>query len=339
MPTSKVSGTITGPDGAVGNLQVTLVPAEADVNATSIEMISGFSDGQGKFAIEGVPPGNYIMRATRMPMSGGRQMMAFTVNGGAMTVVENRALPAAAPNAPAQTTLWGEMPVAVGNKDLDGVAFSMRVGAKMTGSIQFNGAAEKPTPQQMQQGIGIVLEPADPKPGVRNGDGRIEQNGTFTTTGMPAGRYFVRVKAGLQGWALQSAIVGGRDASVVPVDLDANDLSGVVITFTDKPTELTGQVAGDGQLEGMGVVIFPVDQTAWTGYGSQSRRLAATRADKKGAFSVKGLPAGDYNAIAMPDKMLNDWSNPKFLQSIAGQATRVHVSDGSKANVSLQVIK
>jgi hypothetical protein len=51
------------------------------------------------------------------------------------------------------------------------------------------------------------------------------------------------------------------------------------------------------------------------------------------------LPAGDYLAIAMPDKMANDWSNPKALEAFAAQATRVHVSDNQKATVSLRVIK
>lgn len=338
VPTSKVSGTAVGPDGTVQNLQINLVPAEADVNATTIETLSGYTDGQGKFTIEGVPAGNYILRGTRMPspMGGGRQMVYTVMSGGGAAAERGFATPA--PPALPNTTLWAEMPVSVGNKDLEGVSLSLRPGVKMTGTIQFNGQAERPAPQ-MYQSIGIVLEPADPKPGVQNGSGRIDPNGTFSTTGMPAGKYFIRMRAGLPGWTFHSAMVGGRDASVVPVDLDSNDLGGVVLSFTDKPSEISGQVTGDGQLEGIAVIVFPADQSTWTGYGTQSRRILSTRADKQGKFKMMSMPAGDYLAVAIPDKMANDWSNPKSLQLFAGQAQRVHVNDGSAANVSLQVIR
>ena len=271
-----------------------------------------------------------------MPMSG----TVVTYAAGAAMVVESRmASTAAAPAAPLpNTSLWVEMPVAVGNKDLEGLAISLRPGVKMTGTVQFNGSAERPTPPQMQS-ISLVLEPADPKPGVPNGSGRVEQNGTFSTVGMVPGRYFVRMRGAFPGWTFQSAMVGGRDASIVPVDIDANDLNGVVISFTDKPGELSGQVSGDGQLEGATVIVFPADQTAWTGYGTTSRRLLATRADKQGKFTMQAPPAGDYIAVAMPDKMANDWQNPKFLQAVSSQGERVHVSDGSKAALTLKVIR
>ena len=110
-----------------------------------------------------------------------------------------------------------------------------------------------------------------------------------------------------------------------------------MLNFTDKPTEVSGQVTGDGIIEGTTVIVFPADQSAWTGYGTQSRRLASTRADKSGNFKVQSLPAGDYLAVAIPDKSANDWQNPKFLETISGQATRVHVTDNSKSTVSLRV--
>jgi len=341
-PTSKVSGTAMGPDGPVQGLQINLVPSEADANAISIETITGFSDGQGRFTIEGVPPGNYVLRATRMPRQAGGMGQVFTYSVGGATVVENRGMPAGMPPSAQQlpnNTLWTEMPLAVGNKDLDGVSVSLRNGVRMTGTVQFNGTAEKPVPQMLQS-IGIILEPADPKVGVQNGTGRIDPTtGTFSTVGVPPGRYFVRIRAGVPNWTFQSAMIGGRDASVVPIEIESNDLGGVVISFTDRPTEFSGTVTGDGTLEGTTVILYPADQAAWTGYGTQSRRLQAVRADKQGNFKMSAMPAGDYLAVAMPDKMANDWQNPKFLQSMAGNATRVHINEGNKANASLQVIK
>jgi hypothetical protein len=341
VPTSKVSGIATGPDGPVSNLQVMLVPQEVEQNATQMETITGFSDGQGRFTIEGVPPGSYVLRATRIPrVALAGNVMTYSVSGGGAMVVEARSItPAAAPPPqPTAPTLWAEMTVAVGNKDLENLALTLRTGMKMSGIVQFNGSAEKPAPQMLNN-LGIILEPADPKPGVPNANGRVDQTGSFSTVGVPPGRYFVRLRGAIPGWTFQSAMAGGRDASVVPVEIESNDLNGVMLTFTDRPSELSGQVSGDGPLEGTTVIVFPADSSAWTGYGSTSRRLVMTRADKQGNFKVDALPAGDYVAVAMPDKMANDWQNPKFLEAMTGVGSRVHISDNSKANVGLKVIK
>jgi hypothetical protein len=326
VPVSRISGTATGPDGNVPNLQITLVPAEADANATSIETLNGFSDGQGRFTIDGVPPGSYVLRATRMPrmpMSG--QVMTYTVNGGSVVVNQRVTMAGAAPPPPPnEATLWAEMPVSVGAKDIENMSISMRPGVKMTGQIQFNGSAERPAQDRLTQ-IAVLLEPADQRQGQQTGTGRVEANGTFSTVGVPP------------NWTLQSVMANGRDASVVPIEIQSNDLSGVMLNFTDKPTEVSGQVTGDGIIEGTTVILFPAEQSAWTGYGSQSRRLSAARADKSGNFRMQTMPAGDYLVVAIPDKNANDWQNPKFLETISSEAQRVHVSDNSKATVSLKV--
>ena len=114
----------------------------------------------------------------------------------------------------------------------------------------------------------MTLEPADPRPGVSTVRGRVETSGQFATMGVPPGRYFLRVNAGLQGWTFQSATVNGRDASVVPIDLESADLGGVMITFTDHPSELSGQVSSEGPPEATTVLVFPAESAAWVGYGN-----------------------------------------------------------------------
>ena len=338
VPVSKISGIATGPDGNVANLQITLVPAEADANATSIETLNGFSDGQGRFTIDGVPPGSYVLRATRMPrMPMGGQVMTYSVNGGSIVVNQRVTMAGGAPPPPPnESTLWAEMPVSVGSKDIENMSISMRPGVKMTGQIQFNGSAERPAQDRLTQ-IAVLLEPADQRQGQQTGTGRVEANGTFSTVGVPPGQYFVRIKAGIPNWTLQSVMANGRDASVVPIEIQSNDMSGVMLNFTDKPTEVSGQVTGDGVIEGTTVILFPAEQSAWTGYGSQSRRFSATRADKTGNFKMQTMPAGDYMVVAIPDKNANDWQNPKFLETISAEAQRIHVTDNSKTNVSLKV--
>ena len=339
VPISRVSGMASGPDGPASNLQLTLVPAEADEAASSVEVMNGFSDDQGRFTIDGVPPGQYILRAVRTPRVaiGPGQVTTFSQGGGQVVLRMATAGPAAP--LPTEPTLWAEMSVSVGNKDLTDLTVGLRPGIKMAGLVRFDGSAERPTADQIGSSIQVTLEPADARPGVSNARGRVDPNGSFATMGVPPGRYFVRVNGGLQNWSFQAALVGGRDASVVPVDFESADLNGVTIVFTDRATELSGQVTGDGALDSMSVLVFPAESSAWAGYGSSSRRFQTTRVDKQGNYKVSNLPAGQYLAVALPDKMINDWQNPKFLESLVAQGTRVTIRDNEKATAALRVAR
>jgi hypothetical protein len=143
-----------------------------------------------------------------------------------------------------------------------------------------------------------------------------------------------------RNWTFHSAMVNGRDASVTPVELDGGDVNGVVINFTDRPSELSGQVQMEsGQLDAVTVLVFPAEQAAWTGYGSTARRFSGVRADKDGRFRIMNLPAGNYFLAAIPDKLASNWQDPKFLETLANVATRVTVRDADKISQNLKVIR
>jgi hypothetical protein len=338
VPTSKVSGTMMGPEGPAGNLQITMVPADADELASPIDTLASSSDGQGRFTFNGVPPGQYILRATRSPrMAMGGE--TTTIQQGGNVMVFRTATASGSAPLPTESTLWAEMTVSVGNRDLSELTIGLRPGLKVNGMVQFNGTAERPANDRLPS-IALNLEPADSRPGLAGARGRVDPSGTFTTMGVPPAKYFVRVLGAPQGWTFHSATVNGRDASVVPIDIESNDVSGVMITFTDKPSEFAGDVSADtGTPETASVLVFPSDPAAWVGYGSSSRRFSNTRVGKDGKFRITNLPAGEYFAIAIPDRLATDWQNPKFLELLTPQATRVRVRDGERVTQMLKVSK
>lgn len=337
VPTVKLSGIVNGPDGPVTNLQLTLIPSEADEFVTGIETLAGFSDGQGKFTISNVPPGQYTLRAVRAPRPSGLVETQTLGNGVATFVMRSEVTTSAAPVS-TTPTLWAEMTVAVGSKDIADLAVGLRPGVKMSGMVQFNGASERPTPQAVGS-LSVTLTPADVRPGVQPARGRAESTGTFSTSGVPPGKYLVSVQGGFQNWTFQSAMVNGRDASIYPVDIESNDLSGVTINFTDRPSDISGQVSSDaGALEAVTVLVFPADQTSWTGPGAGSpRRFLSARADKDGKYRIANVPTGEYLAVAVPDKNTAEWQRPKFLESLMPQASRFRVQDGDKVVQNLKV--
>ncbi len=339
VPTVKLSGVANGPEGPVTNLQLSLIPSEADEFVTGIETLTGFTDGQGRFTISNVPPGQYTLRAVRAPRPTG-MMEERMVGGGTATFVVRSEVSSRAAPVSTTPTLWAEMTVSVGAKDVADLAVGLRPGIKIAGMVQFNGVTERPTAQALGS-LTVVLTPADVRPGVQPARGGAESTGTFATSGVPPGKYLVSVQGGFPNWTFQSAMVNGRDASIYPVDIESNDLSGVMINFTDRPSEVSGQVSADtGSPEALSVLVFPSDQTSWTGPGAGSpRRFLSARADKDGKYRVANVPAGEYLAVAVPDKQIADWQRPKFLESLMPSATRFRVQDGDKVVQNLKVAR
>jgi hypothetical protein len=87
------------------------------------------------------------------------------------------------------------------------------------------------------------------------------------------------------------------------------------------------------------VVVFPTDESAWVGYGSESRRLVSVKIDASGRFLIRGLPAGEYLVAAIPDRLASDWRHPATLSSLVATASRVRVRDGERAVVSLTAVR
>jgi hypothetical protein len=281
-----------------------------------------------------------MLRAVRTPRPAMGPGETTTIQqGGSVMVMRTVSAsgPAPLPNEP---TLWAEMALSIGGRDLSDLTVGLRPGIRMNGTVQFNGAAERPASDRLPAMIGINLEPADSRPGLTGARGRVEASGTFATMGVPPGRYFVRVSGAPQGWTFHSAMVNGRDASVVPVDFESSDVSGVVVTFTDRPTELAGDVTAEGLApEAATVLVFPTDTNAWTGYGSASRLFASGRVGKDGKYRIPNLPAGDYFAVAIPDSQAADWQNPKVLQDLSAGATRFRMRDGDRMTQNLKVAR
>lgn len=343
-----VSGTVIGPEGPMANVQLQLLPADADDLVSPIETATANTDGEGRFTFDKVPAGNYALRALRQARGGGGGdtfMFSSSSGNAVQTVVVRQTTERAvmAVSLPDQPTLWADMPVGVGGKDIPDLSVNLRPGLTVSGTVTFSGSAAQPTPEQ-RAGLFISLEPADGRTAgitsmVR---GRVETTGAFTTTGVPAGKYVLRVSGAPQGWSLRDATHGGKDITSVAVELDDESAMGVVLTFTDKPTELNGTVrdsSGNPDTRAS-VVVFPADASAWIDTGSQPRRLRQVRANQDGTYKINGLPAGDYYVIAVEDEsMTRSWQDPAYLNVLARAATQVRLAEGDVKTQALSTMK
>jgi hypothetical protein len=65
--------------------------------------------------------------------------------------------------------------------------------------------------------------------------------------------------------------------------------------------------------------------------------LKRTQVSRTGAYTLEGLPAGDYYLVAIDDADSEGWTDANTLESLARVATRLTVIDVERKTVDLAV--
>jgi len=330
--TSNVSGSAWGPDGPASSFALHLVSADAAdwADQNGLETARTLTDDRGGFSFVGVPPGHYLLKGTAWSPVAVSDGPSPGRMGGAQLVDSAIA---------SLTSLWGQTPVSVDEGDVTGVSLVLREGLSVGGRLRFVGNSQPPTPDQLQQ-LSIRLTSANGTSPGPEPPGRVAADGQFAIRGYLPGQYALEVPSPDRPWTLMSMTANGHDLLRAPLALDS-DVTGVVITFTDRPTELSGAVHSSSQEnERLAVVIFPADYGAAGAVdkGMLARRSRSVRPSATGQFTVDGLPAGEYLVAAIPSDLAANWMDPEFIAVIAPQATRVSLTDGDRKIVDPKVV-
>ena len=150
------------------------------------------------------------------------------------------------------------------------------------------------------------------------------------------GSFLLRVTGLPDGWMLKSVTLGDRDITDQPLTITRGqpDVEGLRIVLTRKGAKVTGQVAGAGGAPAPDttVIVFAENSALW---GVASRFIRAVRPDAEGRFSIGGLPAGAYRAIARDVVIDGQWEDPEFLQGLVRDAVRIELAEGASQTVTL----
>lgn len=270
----RVSGTVVAPDGTAGGMDIALLPAWAPAfaDARGFELGMTSTSDDGRFVFLGVPEGEHVIAVTRGPARAAQAGTTTTLQAGgqsmSVTSVTASGVPVAAMPAP---TVWARMPLVVGNRPVTGVTVTLAHGARLTGRIDFDGTSPLPP-----GGFGAVsLIAAGQGAPVDVPAGRLAADRSFETSQYPPGSYFVNVSPVGGKWSLRSIVVNGKDALRTPLTIGADNVAGAVVTFTDRPAGLSGEVHDrNGTADGNATVaLFPVDTRAWIDAGMTPRLL------------------------------------------------------------------
>ncbi len=147
------------------------------------------------------------------------------------------------------------------------------------------------------------------------------------------------------GWTLESTTLGGRNLDESPLELGTSDIGGVVVTYTDHPSEVRGTVhaassatAATADLDAT-VVIFPSNYRDWIDHGMSTRRQRTATVGKSGAFTLSGLPPGDYLAAAVNPEAIDNQRDPRMYDALARIASHFALMAGEKKSIDLTVVQ
>ena len=341
-PTQQVSGIVTHNGMPVPGLVVRLsqsAPTSRGIAESPSAVAS--TDSRGAFTLLGVPRGSYVLTILRVP-----RPIAVTRTTAAPPIVNVGAVGAITSSAPAPTvsiaqpspdpTLWARRPITVGDDDITGLDVPLRTGFRVTARVEFVGQAPQPD-RQVAALLLYALRGIDAT--ASNATSQIGPEFAFTTPELPPGRYVFNTVGKVKDWTFTSARTGGRDISDVPLDLQ-QDVKDLVVTFTDRPAELSGSVRTEKGTPDPAatVLIFPADPERWRDYGPIPRRLQRTPSSLSGSYLFSGLPAGEYLVAAVAPPPLN-WQNPDMLRALAKLATRVTIGDAGPHTADIRSIK
>jgi hypothetical protein len=307
VPAVRVSGRLVTPDGSIPPMTSICLTSDAAASVVDSGLISGsgppparfetvigMSDARGRFTLLGVPSGEYVIRQCSRFLS--------------------------RPLSQGTPAYWISQRLTVGTSDVLDVAVELRPGLRVEGAIEFRPSG-RPSGPPLPAIRGLTFETAFGEPGRFAVEAR---DGRFATIA-PGGRFIARPYE-IGGWFVQSVRLGDTDLTDRPFDLQA-DTTSLVVTYTDMPAKVSGVVRDTrGAIRpGAVVLAFPVDQERWSEYGPDSRLLKSAVTSHTGAYVFENLPAGEYHLVAV-DAITEGWRDPKILERLAGQATKLVVN-------------
>jgi uncharacterized protein (DUF2141 family) len=305
VPTATISGTVISPSGALPQfLSVQLAPA-----GPYTEMLAG-AGLRGPTTQPG-PGGTYVFT--------GVGPGAYTIKAG---TGRGRGAP---PNMPTQ---WAAADVNVSGQDLE-IPLTLQPGVAINGRVAFEGSA--PTPAELET-LSFALVPLGSGGAVQtSGGGRVDAERRFTFAGVTPDTYqFVttwNAPGARDKWIIKSSTANGREAFEAPLRVDPNETLDWTITYSDKPTGVTGVLKDPGGRPATDyyILVFSADRRYWT---PGSRRIRMTRPGTDGSYSVKGLPPGEYYLAALADLETGEWNDPVLLEQLVGSSAKITLRDG-----------
>ncbi len=312
----RVVNTISGKPGL--NTSVVLLPRTSlRRRAFLFRNRVSVDNSEGTFEIRGVVPGSYILTATYIHQEEGQQYAT-------------------------------RLPIEVESADIEGITLVIERGMDLSARIYVEGAAPPSQPGpgaaagQTQDRfdmteVRMYLSPYDDLPLLPSPrSGKASGDGSLRVKNVAPSRYRVNVVGLPRDYYLKSARVGGQDVLEAGLDLTGGaPPNPLEITISGAGGRIDGSVLTEEQesFGGASVVLVPEERRR-----DQRRFYKSATTDQNGAFTLRGIPPGDYKLFAWEEIERGAYRDPAFLRPYEDRGESVQVREGDQLSVQLQLI-
>jgi len=295
----QVSGTVLDSQGvpAAGANGMLLHPGIGSISNHPF-----MTDAAGRFQVRGLDPGDY-----RLLVGGDVWPGLSLVNGRAE---------------------FADMTFSVAGDVADLVVLA-QAGARVSGRVVFAGVPPASLPA-----IRVALRRSDDRMGrgleiVATTD---EQLGFFAND--VYGQRLVRVSELPKGWVVKAVMLGGADITDVPTVFRREHDGRVEIVLTSRSSTVEGQIRSEADTGEATVYVFSDDRSAWS---MSSPRTVYSDVPEGGRFTVSGLVAGRYYAIAIARDGFRPppTAGPAFFELLSRDATAFTIGDDERRTLNL----
>ena len=350
VPVAQVSGRLLDEQGRPQpNQSVSL--RDATPSALGLEMLDSLGSGSaqtaadGTFTLNGVKPGRYKLTARATIRGENEKPGPANEMNAALAML----------GMGGGGTHWASEEISVSGSDVTDVSLVLKPAFTVTGKVVFEASTMKP-PEDMTT-VRLAMTSMNDTPsspiealiGSMLGGSSVTMagDGTFVAKGLSPGRYRLSTAGSvlatfapterIGGWTLKSVMSGGRDVADTGFELKES-VSNVVVTFTDRPSELSGTVFDQtGRVTPeFPIVVFSTDRIYWV---NGSRRVKQARPASDGTFNVTGLPAGEYFICAVTAVEQSELADPAFLEQLAASNYKIKIAirEGQKIQQDLKL--
>jgi hypothetical protein len=237
---------------------------------------------------------------------------------------------------------WGWADLSLSGQDVSDVTIALQPGLSVSGRVDVRAAGQTNAIDMSR--IQLRLQSVDPVARMFGGSpsAGVSADGTFKLSGAVPGSWKLTATIGgstsiLGPWFVRSAMLDGRDMMDVPIEIRPGaSLSGVTLTIADSQTVLSGQVTDSvgASASQVYVSVFSTDRVNWT---QGSRRVTSVRATDTGAYSIAGLPAGEYYLCALTELDATLQYEPEYLEQLITAAIKITLAEGEKKQQNLRI--
>jgi uncharacterized GH25 family protein len=254
MKAVKIFGRVVSENGQPAAGVYVLLTSRAMDATLSLKDNDATTDAQGTFAIQGILPGSYVLRA-------------------------------AAQQGP--TSLSAEMEMEIAGDPPSGVLLRLERGVSLSGRVTVADGASAPALDLSSLRLWLAC-PQDSS--LDSGVAEIKKNGGFTLNDLRRSTYSLHVDGLPRGWYLKSAYLGMGDVLASGVAPGGGTSSLLELTLSPKAAQLSGTVKDDNKpVPGAVVRIIPEHPSAF-----HRDLFKQTVTDQHGRFILDNLSPGTY---------------------------------------------